>query len=129
MMERKRELPIATSDECEAIRNDLIFKGMIEPMKPGAIQAQTKKLRKQEREQLIDLGIIDPELCPLSIPVLPRPRAKDEGEYKPMPISNDDEYFRRRQVYFRMIQEILQSRRELKLILGPRGNNDPEWIF
>ena len=128
-MERKRELPIATGPECEMLRNDMIAKGTIRPTKPSIVQAQIRKLRRQEREKLIGLGLIDPEPCKLPAPILPRPKAGEEGEYKPTPISSDDEYSRRRQVYFRMIQEILQSRRELKLILGPKGNNDPEWIF
>lgn len=128
-MEKKRELPIATNAECDMMRNDLIARGIIKLVKPGAITAQTKRLRKQERGQLVERGFIDPELCQLPAPILPRPRANEEGEYKPMPITNDNEYIRRRQVYFRMIQEILHSRRDLKLILGPKGNNDPEWIF
>lgn len=128
-MEKKRELPIAAATECDEMRHNLISKGTIVPAKPGAAAMQTRKLRRQERERLIELGIIDLEPCCLPPPVLPRPRAGEEGEYRPVPIANDDEYCRRRQTYFRMVQEILQSRRELRLVLGPKGNNDPEWIF
>ena len=128
-MERKRELPIATGAECEAMRNDLIAKGRIRAARPNADAARMRKLRRQEREQLIRAGIIDPSPCQLPAPVLPRPRAGEEGEYRPTPISNDKDYLRKRQIYFRVIQEILQSRRELKLMLGPKGNNDPEWVF
>ena len=128
-MERKRELPIAAAMECDEMRNSLISKGTIVPAKPGMAAAQIRKFRRQERERLIELGIIDPELCRLPSPILPRVRAGEEGEYKPTPISSDGEYYRRRQTYFRMVQEILQSRRELRLVLGPKGNNDPEWVF
>jgi len=128
-MEKKRELPIAASTECDEMRNSLIAKGTIVPTKPGVSAAQIRRCRKQERERLIELGIINPELCDLPSPALPRPRAGEEGEYKPLPIVNENDYLRRRQTYFRMVQEILQSRRELRLVLGPKGNNDPEWVF
>ena len=128
-MERKRDLPIASGSECETLRSNLIAKGTIIPSRPGDDDAQTRLLREQERAELIEAGVIEPGLCQLPPPILPRPRAGEEGEYKPVPISGERDYLRRRQVYFRMVQEILQSRQELRLILGQKGSNDPEWVF
>jgi hypothetical protein len=110
----------------QELRDNLINKGTIKTAQP---EIPTKKLRRQERMQLIKLGIIDPTLCQLPEVKLPRPSGEEEGEYKVRPIINDIEYFQRRQAYFRMLQEVLYARKELKLVLGSKGPNDPEWIF
>lgn len=141
-----QELPIATNRECCDRRNLLVTFGIIKPnnkpdiiFKKDAIPTiSTRKTCGNQRKNLIKCGIIQPieELDDGSITFCELPPKgnrgtinKDEGEYKPQPIKTDEEYYRRRQVYFRMIQEIIYSRKKNKLILGKKKDNDPDWYF
>lgn len=128
-MEKKKNLPIASVADCEAMRANLIAKGFITPSDSDVDAEQTRVLCERERARLVADGIISTDLYASPAPILPRPHAKDEGEYRALPITGERDYIRRRQAYFRMLQEILRSRRELGLVLGQRGANDPEWVF
>ena len=130
------EKPLATDKECQIRRSKLIAAGVIQPApksdlierKGGSITLSTRKNNYGKRKKLISKGIIDSNLCHL-IPETGKYKAKEEGEYVSNPIVSELEYFRRKQIYFRMIQEILMSRKELKLILGKKNENDPDWYF
>jgi len=136
------DLAFATDKECRNRRRLLIAFGVITPNKTGIISKKraspvmsTEKNSKNLREDLIRRGIIspvDPKEGGSFIDLPPhRPHicSKDEGEYNPKPVKNDEDYRRRRDTYFRIIQEILHSRDKLKLILGEKRDTDPDWYF
>ena len=136
MENNMNEKPLATDEECTIRRNELIAAGVIQPAsksdlierKDGSIILSTRKNNYGKRKDLISKGVIDANLCEL-IPETGKHQVKEEGEYVSKPITSELEYFRRKQVYFRMMQEILKSRKELKLILGKKNDNDPDWYF
>lgn len=111
-------LPVATDKECMEIRNELIKQGII---KQGKL--------KTEREKLISAGCISSSPCPVLKHKFHPSDRKDEGEYQVVSIKNDKDYLIKRANYFRMMQEILQARSSLKLILGPKNEQDPDWFF
>ena len=135
------ELPVATDEECAARRNALIYVGMIKPAKDpelfvkkgNPVALSTKEASARKRQELIDRGIITPDPVPVSSGLVRPPRGKEEGQYKPRPIKSDAEYEKRKQAYFRLMQEMLISRRELRLVfnqwdeakMGPW----PNWYF
>ena len=139
-----KDQDFASDEECLNIRNSLIEKGIIVPGKSNLIKkngvlptVSTKKYSKNLREDLINREFIFPvelqedgsiSYCKL-IPYRGKYFPKEEGEYKSKPIKNNRDYIRRKQIYFRMIQEILYSRRELKLVLGKKEDSDPDWYF
>jgi len=100
-MKNVDHLPVATEEECQNHRKELIEAKII---KPGFI--------KTKRIQLIEAGIIDQNLCALP---KTKPLKLEEGEYSVKPITNEN-YYVRKQAYFRSLQEILVSRINLKLI-------------
>jgi hypothetical protein len=120
-------LPIATDGECKERRNCFIENGIIKPAQTK-LSLDIKKQRKIERKQLKDAGIIESGFCKVPRNKV-RPIPQEEGEYVVKPITNDIEYNKRKQQYFRALQEILHSRRDLKLILATKTSNDPEWVF
>lgn len=116
----------ATNKECIDRRNFLINAGIIVPGN------NTNRFR----DDLIKCGLIQPLFCKdgsIKYCDLPPKRNhlfySNEGEYKSKPITSDNDYYRRRQVYFRMIQEVLYSRVSLNLILGKKKDSDPDWYF
>jgi len=127
------ELMYATDSESELRRQELINAGLIKvssdvvSLKNGDVSVSTKSNRYKERLHLISKGMIKVSLCNL------RPEnvaeRKEEGEYKSRVPQSDAEYVRRKAAYFRMLQEVLYSRRELNLILGRKDEKDPEWFF
>lgn len=110
------ELNIATDKECVARRNALIYNRII---KPGKYIG--------ERNRLIEKGLINPNLC--EVEQNKYIVNSEEGEYKSRPIGSNEEYEKRKLIYFRILQEVLQSRRDLKLILAIKEKTDPEWYF
>lgn len=130
------ELLEATEQECIDRRNLLIANGIITPANKSEIIKKnreevisTRKEVLNKRKQLIKQGIINPRLCGIIHEKNIVVKNNDEGEYNPKKISNNGEYLRRRSIYFRMLQEIIFARIDLKLILGKKNSNDPEWIF
>lgn len=130
------ELLEATDQECNERRNILIANGIIIPTNKSDIIkingeeiVSTRKSVLNKRKQLIKQGVINPRLCNIIHEKNIVVENNDDGEYNPKKISNDDEYLRRRSVYFRMLQEIIFARIDLRLILGKKNSNDPEWIF
>lgn len=128
--------PLATDKECEAYRETLIATGIIKPAprseliekKDGTIILSTRRDSRARRERLIEGGVLDPTLCQLV--TNPNPHTpKGEGEYSPKPIESEEEYDRRKRAYFRVMQEILRSRKDLRLVLGKKNDKDPEWYF
>lgn len=126
-MKINSENRLATNKECIYRRNFLINAGIITP---GNID------KDRRREDLIKCGLIQPLFFKdgsIKYCDLPPNRNylfySSEGEYKSKPIISDNDYYRRRQVYFRMIQEVLHSRISLNLILGKKKNSDPDWYF
>ena len=111
------ENEVASDTECFNMRSKLIASGII----------TLGDEINMNRQRLIDDGILSEELYEL----IPGKRGVgyEEGEYIARPIKTEEEYNRRKAAYFRMIQEILYSRRDLKLILGRKEPTDPEWYF
>jgi len=143
---QKDILPLATDRECRDRRSLLVLLGVIKSGNKSEIifrkdalpVVSTRKTCRVMREKLIEREIIQPirelkdgniTFCKLPPRKKRRIVEREEGEYKPRPIETDEDYYRRRQVYFRMIQEILYSRKKLKLILGKKKDDDPDWYF
>lgn len=127
----------ASDSECLERRAQLINAGIIVPAntseliqkKDGSFVVSTIQSSKEMRKTLISSGLIDPNLCRL-LPEKDRPISNlEEGEYKPRPIKTEQEYLRRKQAYFRIMQEILFSRKDLGLVLGKKEDGDPDWYF
>jgi hypothetical protein len=121
------DLPIATDEECIARRNALIYVGIIKPAKSSElfvkkgnpITISTKEASSRKRQELIKKGIIVPNPTLDSCSCVSRPsRAKEEGMYKARPIKSNMEYKKRKEIYFYIMQEMLISRRELKLVFN-----------
>ena len=141
----ENELPVATDQECQERREFLVKRGVIKPAdklsiinrKSSPPLLSTRAANKEMRRKFIEQGIIKPMMNMLSMkatfcelaPRGKRPCSSEEGEYRPRPIESDEEYFRRRQAYFRAIQEIFYARKKLKLVLGKKRENDPDWYF
>jgi len=134
--EVKNNLKLASDRECAERRRALIAGGVVKPAERSEIifrknavpVVSTRRARNAERQKLIEEGIIDPNYCRL-LPQKRRPSLAEEGEYKAKPITSDEEYERRKRAYFRIMQEVLRSRKELNLVLGPKKDDDPEWLF
>ncbi len=130
-----KELKLATDLEAKNRRNYLIEQGVLVPnsfttiSKDNDMVASTKKASLLTRKKLIDMGIIEESL--VEVPKYDKKYLfpKEEGEYIPKPINNELEYKRKKHMYFRMMQEILKSRKDLHLILGKKEDNDPDWYF
>lgn len=121
-----KEVLIATDKECMEIRQKLIDKGYLLPTS-GSVESS--------RNKLIESGNIKPmtkngkqTFCKL-VRERNLPKCKDEGEYSSRPIESTKEYERRLAAYFYSIQEILYARDSLKLVLGKKNKNDPDWVF
>jgi hypothetical protein len=140
-MDNNIEQPIATDRECRAWRSLLISLGVITPCKQPVVKKgfattiSTEKSARNLRKNLIDKGLISPMVDAnnfSSFCEIKRSHSyvsSEEGEYRPRPVRSDEEYYRRRQVYFRMIQEVLYSRKKLKLVIGKKKDTDPDWYF
>ena len=132
------QLPLATDAECKIRRSLLIASGAIKPAakadiiarKDGTQVLSTRKSSKAWRQKLIDQGVIN-----TSFVYIPTSDSKcgyvpsDEGEYDPQPIGSESEYIRRKNNYLWMISDILRTRRELRLVLGKKAEDDPDWYF
>ena len=135
--ESSDQLPVASDAECKVRRALLVSGGVIKPAgksetiikKDGTQVLSTRKSSRAWRQKLIDQGIIDPN--PSYTPATSREgfTPDDEGEYSTQPINSDEEYERRKSVYLWMVSDILRTRRELRLILGKKSENDPDWYF
>lgn len=131
------QLPLASESECKTRRALLISSGVIKPAgkaelvekKDGPQALSTRKSSRAWRRKLIDQGIIDPD--PTYKPALTRRNysPSDEGQYEPKPIQSEEEYIRRRNNYLWMVSDILKTRKNLRLILGKKADNDPDWYF
>jgi len=135
LIKSNEELPLATEEECKERREMLISGGVVKPAgkteltkRDGNNILSTKKYSKSYRQKLIDNGLIITsfEYIPISrnnyIP-------SEEGVYNPKPIRTDEEYNNRKNNYLWMTSNMLKTRRDLKLILGKRSDNDPDWYF
>lgn len=104
-------MDFATDKECSERRRELIDAGIIRPTEFNA---------QEERKKLIGRGVISPMVInnkPNFIE-LPRPKkhfGREYGEYSPKKIKTDEEYNRRKIVYFRIVQEIIYSREKCGL--------------
>lgn len=136
----EKELPFATDEECLEMRNRLVAKGHIVPgnMEQEQEQGHGGMVRTAvSRKQLVECNLLKPiersmrgELSFCETIPNPEPyRGSEEGEYSCRQIRSYNEYLRRRQAYFRMLQEVLHSRRELRLVLGQKRSTDPDWYF
>lgn len=133
-MINENELPVATDDECKQLREHFLNRNVIKVankndiiMFKNNIMVNTKNSSLLKRKELLNKGIISDTFC--DIPKSKHYSCEEKGEYIVKPINNDVEYKARKSVYFRMMQEILRSRQDLKLILGPKNSKDPEWFF
>lgn len=126
-------IPMATDAECAARRQNLIRAGVLKENasqlvdREGEPYVSTKRYAAQLRQDLERQGLVSGDY--INVPKLPIRRGSEEGEYKVRPIRGEAQYNRRRTIYLRMLQEILVTRRELKLNLAPRQPNDPDWVF
>lgn len=130
----KVELPFATDEEAQTRRELLINAGIIKLdgediiKKNGRSAVSTKNTCKKLRAQLISQGLISTDLC-----VVPKSKRKasslEEGTYKPSEIKGEADYLKKRQAYWRMLQEIVIARKTLNLVLGKRQDGDPDWVF
>lgn len=134
ILNKSKQLPLATDDECYMRRKILIHYGIIKEGddklvdKGDNVAVSTKTYASTLRESLIASGLIDPDY----IKLLPRDRSikvREEGQFKPDKPISSDRYERVRRAYLRSLQEILVARRELNLNLGPKKDSDPDWIF
>jgi len=129
-----KELPFASDEECSIRRVSLILGKVIKTSKNIIYKkdkdpvVSTVEFSTKLRKDLIKKGLIDPNPCKL-YPPNKSFRPSDEGEYRARPIKTEADYFRKRQTYFRMMQDIFHSRRQLKLALGKKKDNDPDWFF
>ena len=112
----KKELDIATDEECVERRNELIRAGIIKPNSKNSL-----------RKNLINKGIIEPNP---SYPLFKSNKTEcpDEGEYSVKPIENEEEYNRKKDMYLWMVHDILRTRKKLKLIFKV-NNNESDWYF
>lgn len=132
------ELPVATDEECAARRNALIYVGIIKPDKDFPIKKgkpaviSTKASSDRRRQELIERGIIDPNPVSMFYESV-HTSHKEEGQYKVRPIKSEKEYEVRKRAYFRLIQEILISRRELNILFNQWDDEKmgswPSWYF
>jgi len=130
------ELPFANNLECKELRKKFINNGIIKlnnnsdfvKKNNGALAVSTEKYTNNLRSKLIKKGLIDPNYIEL-VPEKTIGPFSEEGQYEVKPIQNKHQYEKRLKNYFRMLQEILVSRRELNLNLAPKSESDPNWIF
>lgn len=99
------------------LRSELIEKGIISP---------ANRKTNIKRNRLIETGFI----CPVmeynkSNEITNK---KDDGEYVAKPI-DESNYERRLYLYFYMLQDLISSRRDLKLQLDRPLETDPKWFF
>jgi hypothetical protein len=133
---KRNELQFATNQECAERREYLIKTGVIKPAGKNDVIfkrnsdpiVNTIKTSRKMRQKLIDNGIISTDLCKVE-PARDCGVVNEQGDYKVRPIKSEDEYERRKNMYFRIMQEILHSRRDLKLILISKRDSDPDWYF
>ena len=126
-------LPFATDEQCQDRRDALIGAGIIKVNENGKFDPVAHR-----RQSYIKEGIIRPlekdENGNVTYCALPKRENRnlfdnEEGTYVPKPIKNDREYEIKKQVYFRMLQEIIWSRQNCNLILGKISEDDPSWYF
>jgi hypothetical protein len=126
----------ATDQEMQARREQLIEAGVICP--GNKINTLNEMSPSETREFFVARGTIQPVERradgSVSYCALPPPRKNlstnsEEGEYCLQPLRTENDYLRRKQVYFRSLQELLFARRDLNLIVGRKDINDPEWYF
>lgn len=127
-------MQVATDEECVARRQKLLKAGVItnnneELIDRGGEQfLSTMNYSSELRKSLEKSGLVSSEY--VSVPRMAHYTGhSEEGEYKSKPIRSRVQYERKLSLYFRMLQEILVARRELKLNLAPRQSDDPDWIF
>lgn len=129
-----KNIPLANDEECAARRQKLIEAGIITENnsnlvdRSGESYVSTKSYAADLRKSLEKQGLVSSDYFEIP-PLSRRAGGAEEGEYKARPIRNDGQYARRRLLYFRMLQEILVSRRELNLSLRPKLESDPDWVF
>ena len=131
------QLPLAGETECRVRRAFLIAGGIIKPAgkvdiivkKDGSQVLSTRRSSKEWRSKLIEQGIIEPDFEYKPVSVRTGNLCREEGTYDPQPIRSDEEYERRRDNYLWMISDLLRVRRELKLVLGKKDDEDPDWYF
>ena len=126
-------IPMATDRECAQRRQQLIDAGILTENTSDLVDREgepyvcTHEYSQRLRANLERQGLVSSEYY--DVPSLTLRKGSEEGEYKVCPIRSQAQYERRRLLYFRMLQEILVSRRELKLSLKPKQDSDPDWIF
>lgn len=98
-----KDLSFATDAECAERRQYLIEQRLI---RPGS---QKDPVRRS--------GIFEP--APRKTRRVNANNIPEEGVYRCRPIRNDEQYQRRLQNYFHMLQSVLVARRELKLEFEP----------
>jgi hypothetical protein len=131
-----QELPFASDADCATRRAILISCGVIVPAaktdyiskKDGSEVISTYRSSRAWRRKLIEQGIIDPK--PEYVSTYRRDHMSgDEGHYESKPITSDDEYERKKEVYLWMVSDILRTRKRLKLVFGEKPENCPDWYF
>ena len=135
------QIPEATDVEATERRNSLIESGVITPGSPveRAAAIPLNELTPFEARLLfIKDGAIKPveRLSDNTVTYCELPASRnvkstnvEEGEYRVKPIVSEEDYSRRKMVYFRSLQELLFARRDLNLIVGKKELTDPEWFF
>lgn len=130
------KMEFATDQDCADRRNELIDAGILTPasaeevvIKGNEVHISTIKQSGEERMRLVNNNIINPNACDLRPEKNRKPSSLEEGEIKNKSVDSEEEYLRRRAAYFRMMQEIIFSRRDLNLILAKKEERDPDWFF
>ncbi len=130
-MTNKIENLIEATDQETAERRQFLIDNGIISLSSGANESKWRK-------ELIKRGTIEPiERLPCGeityVKLSPSQKIKsinkEEGEYKIKPIVSEEDYNRKKNAYFRSLQELLFSRRDLNLIVGKKNDNDPDWYF
>jgi hypothetical protein len=128
------DLPEATEVESNKRRSFLIEHGIISTNTKEKQSMSPEEIRKN----LIKSGIIKPveklengkvTYCDLPQKIKIKSINNEEGEYRVKPIVSDEDYNRRKMVYFRSLQELLFARQHLNLIVGKKEDKDPDWFF
>ena len=130
------KMEFATEQDCIDRRQELINAEILTPageeeliVKDSIVYISTTKQSDEERNKLINKNIINPNPCDL-IPEKNRKTSNlEEGEIKNKCVRSKVEYLRRRAAYFRMMQEIIFSRRDLNLVLAKKSDRDPDLYF
>jgi len=105
---KNQNLPFATDEECEQLRQRLVRAGKIVPAK--RVVTATATIKQIADDSDLEFGSPRRRRNAADVP--------EEGVYRIRKITSDKEYESRKRSYFEMLQSVLRSRIELDLEFG-----------